>query len=1201
MQCAWKLFSNNIDNVNNNTKSVFNIDFNILSSNAILSWSCGEVVNALCLDRETNKPVLNGLFCPRIFGPINQYECLCDKPLLSNSLYCKTCGLDFNINQVTARTRFGHIQLAVPVVHIWFYKLVPDIVSILLDKPTDIIESIIKCKLHVIIKTPSSKFKVGQLINSKTYEMLWESKDKYKILSGGIAILELLSRVCLDKLKMLINNRLESAISKSAIKMLNNKLKIINNFIDNNIPLDNLVIKVLPVIPAVLRPMVILDNTYTSSGLNEFYKNVIIANNNILSIFELFLNNGNISFKAYIETLNALQQAVDTLIDNSPDIESPLHYNTTALKSLSGLLKGKKGRFRNNLLGKRVDYSGRSVIAPGPDLLLYECAIPRIMALELFKPFIHCKIMLKYRINDIELVEDILANNLALKSNCLEEVVKYCPVILNRAPSLHKLSMRAFNIKLTNEKVIRLHPLTCSGFNADFDGDQMAVHVPLSLEAKLEVMLLMMATKSVLHPAHGGPCVLPTQDMIMGLYYMSLTSLECKDMCFDSYSEVSNALMFGKVTLHTKIKFIMRKNKDYVTIISTPGRLLIMETVPFKCNFVYEWSKPSFDKSLIINIIELVSSIYGKQRMIEFNNALMVLGFKYASQAGISLSRLDLMQQSKPKHLLIKQARLIINRIWLKSYLNHDERLIFRNLWLNILKHVYNSIDLVSPYYSKYQTAIQIMLNSGARGAISQIKQLICSRGIAIGFNGKPCGVPILRSYMEGLDLLHLFCCTYASRRGLITSALKTSSSGYLTRKLVEVTRECVINDIDCGTKIGLYVKPIWDLNFIKNRLIGRFLFKPIIYNKTIMLKPNDLITEYNIDIIFKYYNKHIGIRSPVTCCAKKGVCKLCYGIDLNSMKLPIIGTSIGSLAAQAIAEPGTQLTLKAFHGLEQIGNEKQYRQALEGCLQAYCSGIIKIIKLSCVCTFFGDLIISNTGCIISIIKDNAIVWKRKLSMGLYLIVSNGSYVEKGDVLCFNCLINNAYTCLVKGDLYLKDLIYNRNLNKTLNMQLNYYTNVKAYNNNANGLMPTIFIKSGIIALYFYIKAHKLKALLIKSSTRLNVFNALLNVPESRKDVIALFSEEQSASLSKLFENKAIESNCPIIACTNSVLRYGNTFKVSNANPNVYIIDPICVFKKPIVYHIYGSKCLLENNTILHHGRIIIPPPPSRGERLRTF
>ncbi len=1156
----------------------------MVSEETVFSWSYGEVFNCISFDKITNKPTVGGLFCPRIFGPLRPYECLCTRPVINSLLYCDTCGVDFNINSILARSRFGHIQLVVPVVHVWFYKSVLNIISILLDVPLSIINDIINCNLHIIVETPSSKFKVDQFISSEVYEKLWVNRDLYKVLSGGEAISRLLSKICLKSLKFLLESKRKSVKSLNILNKLNNKIKIIDELIDNNIVLSNFLIKVLPVLPAVLRQNLVPDNNNSSddfnnekvpifSDINKLYSNIININNNILFNFNRHI----VSFEEYISSLIDLQQAVDMLIDNSSGNDNPTYYNTTALKSLSETLKGKTGRFRNTLLGKRVDYSGRSVIVPGPELLLCECAIPRIMALELFKPFIYFKAMLKYKNIEIEFIKFFLMSNPNLEIELLEEVVKYCPVILNRAPSLHKLSIRAFWVKLTNEKAIRLHPLTCSGFNADFDGDQMAVHVPLSLEARLEAIVLIMSVENVLHPAHGGLCIFPTQDMIIGLYYMSLISLDYKDICFTSYIEVDSALLSGIVNLHTKVKFIILKNNNYITITSTPGRLLIMSIVPIECDFIYEWTYPDFDRNYIYNTIDLVLSICGRFKMISFCEALMVLGFKYASQSGISLSRFDLIQ-SKYKFLLVKKVRSIVAG-FSTSFLRNNARL--QGIWSRVLDNVYNIINLDVLHCDITQKSIQIMFNSGARGSLLQIKHLIGSKGYVIGFNGKSCGMPILNSYFDGLNLIQFFCCTYVSRKGLIDMVLKTPVSGYLTRKLVEISRECIISEEDCNIKTGLYIRIVLNLNFIKDRLMGRFLAKPIIYNNRIMIKFNTLITEYNICDILRYCNGFVYIRSPVTCQSKVGVCKFCYGVNL-SLAVPVrLGDSIGTLAAQAIAEPGTQFTLKTFHGLNYIKYGQYDYEGLENVLRAPFSGVVSLIGFSCVCTSSGSIIIVSTNAVLSILNDNIIVWKQKLCRGVSLLVLNNVYINMGEILCFNFLLNKNYFSLVGGIVFFKDLIYNLNFRNVINNQIRLlkYSISKYYFCEYN--QPLLCLRVNFIVLYYFI--NKDIDLLVSSGIRVNVFDILLVLLIRKGNIVQLSSFGGFSKLSKLFECGE-KDNCLVVSSVKGILRYGSL----DNNSGVYVIDPISVALKPIVYFVHNGKCLLGNNERLDCGQTLI-------------
>ncbi len=561
-------------------KNISNLRFKITSPETILSWSYGEICNTDTYD-DNGKPIVGGLFCPKIFGLRRRNECLCPTPNLNNKMICQTCGIYLDTNRFQTRSRFEHINLSTPVMHTLFYKPTPTILAELLNMDVEMVQDIIECKLHVIIWSDLNDYRNGQVISTETYRNMWIRNDRCSVASGGQAIMELLSRVQLNKIKTSLIKETQRTKSEELLDKIKNRLEIVECFISNNIRLEWLVIRILPVLPAELRPMIVLDDdTLANSDLNVLYKNIITVNNNHLVKTNEIKSNSADEFDSYIEGLISLQKVVDDLIDNSSDVDNPNKYNTKALKSLTEILKGKQGRFRHNILGKRVDYSGRSVIVPGPNLSINECSIPRSMAVELFKPFIYSKLMLKSNLNNKKTIKHVLETDIYLTYKILEEVVSYCPVLLNRAPTLHKLSMRSFWVKLTNEKVIRLHPLVCSGFNADFDGDQMAVHVPLSFNARIEATTLLMADNNVMHPTHGDPCILPSQDMILGLYYMSLTSPEHKDICLSSYNEVHKILFLNKINLHTKIKFRTVVNGKITEILSTPGRLLISELVP---------------------------------------------------------------------------------------------------------------------------------------------------------------------------------------------------------------------------------------------------------------------------------------------------------------------------------------------------------------------------------------------------------------------------------------------------------------------------------------------------------------------------------------------------------------------------------------------------------------------------------------------
>ncbi|PIM96013.1 DNA-directed RNA polymerase subunit beta' [Candidatus Hodgkinia cicadicola] len=1161
-------------------KNITSLRFKIISPETILSWSYGEVCNADTYD-DNGKPIIDGLFCPKIFGPGKKNECLCSISNLNNEMICQTCGIYLGSDRMKTRLRFGHINLSTPVIHTLFHKPTPNILSELLNMDVGIVQDIIDCKLHVITWSNLNNYRNGQVISTETYRNMWEQKKQCIVASGGQAIMELLSKVQLTKIKTSLIKEIEQTKSDDHLHKIRTKLEMVEGFISNNFKLERLVIRMLPVLPAELRPVMVLDDdTTASSDLNILYKHIITANNNKLIKTNETRSNNVDKFDSYIKALILLQKTVDDLIDNSSNVDNPNNYNTTSLKSLAEMLKGKQGRFRHNILGKRVDYSGRSVIVPEPSLSINECSIPRSMAVELFKPFIHSKLMLKSEFNTKTTIKHILENDIHLTYKILEEVVSYCPVLLNRAPTLHKLSMRAFWVKLTNEKVIRLHPLVCSGFNADFDGDQMAVHVPLSFNARIEATTLLMADNNVMYPAHGDPCILPSQDMILGLYYMSLTSPEYKDICLSSYNEVHRLLFLKKINLHTKIKFRTVVNGKITEILSTSGRLLISELVPSECNFLYEWNYPELSKQLTSDIIKLVYNKYGSKQMTTFCEKLMRLGLKYATQSGMSLSASDLSNLSYKK-ILLKDIRSIITTSWSKIGNKHEIPMPL-SIWPKVLDAINNNINLEVTGYSSKQTSIQMIVNSGARGTLSQVQQLIGSKGYIVGFEGKPCRLPILNSYNEGLSLIQYFCCTCSSRRGLIDTALKTASSGYLTRKLVESTREWIVSEDDCKTETGLQIKPIIDLEFIKNRLIGRFLAKPILKNKKITVKKNELITEDNICNILMNYNNDLWIRSPLTCQARFGICKLCYGIELSCGNVVQQGESVGVIAAQSISEPGTQLTLRTFHGLSNVG-DKTHEKLIKNCLMSPFSGIIKIKNISCVISESNDIIVVNSNCILSIMKDDIEIWSYKLPRGTHLLVLNNKHVESEEILCFNCIRSTSLLSLTNGRSFFKNLVYHLNIKKEpTNIIKKIVTNVKP--SVVMGKLSLIGLNVGRMKRLYYVTVGNRNKFIITPNELIRSFDSISENIVEDEDVIDMTLTEDFERLSKLFDNNVDENNSSIISPIDGLLKHG----VSGNGNRSFVIDPIKTNEKPIVYSDLDVKLLIEDNKMIKRGQIIL-------------
>ncbi len=1160
-------------------KDILSIKFEIASSETILSWSYGEVRNGNCFD-DDGKPIMNGLFCPKIFGSKSTTECLCKTPTLTQSFDCMVCHVYLGGNKTKLRSRFGHISLATSMVHTLFYKTMPNVLSSLLNLDVRTVQDLVRCKLHVIKRCDTDEFESGQIISTEIYNNLWMKMGSYEVVSSGDAILLLLSMVQLQKNKQLLIGSKRNVKSTEILNDVNNKIEIVDWFINNKMSLDLMVIKVLPVLPAELRPSVVLDdNTEASSDLNELYKGVINANNVVIDNIERG-EHGMVGFNEYVMGIERLQQNVDSLIDNSRSSDDQVGYNNHALKSLTEMLKGKRGRFRNNILGKRVDYSGRSVIVPGPDLSINECAIPRSMAAELFKPFIRSKLMLDHGIRGQGNIRYLLDCDRQMVYKVLEEIIKYCPVVLNRAPTLHKLSMRAFWVKLTNEKVIRLHPLVCSGFNADFDGDQMAVHVPLSQKARIEAITLLMAGNNVFHPAHGDPCILPTQDMILGLYYMSLKSAEHSDIHFLSYAEVTKALMHKKIGLHDKVKFTSIKNDIQVTIFTTPGRLLISEIVPSSCNFVYEWDDPELNKQFIHDVVEMVNEKSGRQQMVTFCEHLMKIGLKYVTQSGLSLSRSE-FDTSTYKKKLLKHVRSAINKSWF-DILDRIKPLMFSKIWHKILTDIYDNINLETHGNSLKQSAIQMIVNSGARGTLSQVQQLFGSKGYVVDFNGQRSKLPILNSYNEGLSLIQLFCCAYSSRRGLMDTALKTASSGYLTRKLVESTREWVIDEADCHTKDGLCIKPVIDLEFIKNRLIGRFLLKDILSNRMVIARKNELITITNVSKILICCGNQLWIRSPLTCQAKFGVCKLCYGIELSSGDVVQYGDSVGILAAQSISEPGTQLTLRTFHGMTET-DHKKHQQDIKNCLTSPVSGIIKIEHLSCVCLNGSDIIVTTSECILSIFQDLHKIRSYKLSLGSYLLVHDNECINVGEVICFKCIESNSILVLTNGIITFEHLKYGLNLIKSYDNKSLVGINIKT--KLLEDKVPLICLNVGKWIKLCCSSVWDKINFLVKPGLNVNVFGMVFKVIFNYKLINKVPLTEGFDRLSKLLDNSIAEDNSSVICNTDGISRHGT----DGDGNGMFVIDPMRLDEWPLIFSGINTDLFVNDNEMIKRGMVVIP------------
>ncbi|WGS83603.1 MAG: DNA-directed RNA polymerase subunit beta' [Candidatus Hodgkinia cicadicola] len=1143
------------------SSDIVKIAVSLASPDLMLCWSFGEVSNPTGLDFETGKPEAGGVFCPKVFGPVRDFECLCITPTFGLNA-CLVCGVEF-VSSWERRKRFGHIELAAPVVHTWFYKSSPNVVASLLGMPAATVLKLINCELHLVTASDDANVGVGDYVNTSTYYKL-SSKKGYKFVSGGKLVLKLLSDINVDSLKLKLELELSEAKSASVMSSLKRRLQLVDVFVGSRIDPKWMVLKIVPVLPPGLRPAVVLESAkYASSDLNELYKRVVTKNLNV----ETLANDP----EALVAGLRELQRSVDALFDNSKTTPQALSYSNCALKSLSDLLKGKSGRFRQNLLGKRVDYSGRSVIAPGPELNLNECGIPVVMALELFKPFLRAKAVLAKNLNSLWQAKALLESDSKTAQALLSEVVRWHPVLLNRAPTLHKLSIQAFKVRLVNSKVIRLHPLVCSGFNADFDGDQMAVHVPLSKEARAEAVAIMLSTHNVLHPANGIPSILPTQDMILGLYYVSLVGVSSSSKCFSSYAEVSLALLTDQVKLDTRIRFWTKTNGTRLLRESTPGRLLFNELIPPKCGLFYDLSCPQLTKSYVCQLVETVCDVCGPRRMAKFCVSIMKLGFKYATESGVSIGRLD-FPSSSYKHEAVSNTIKTINSLSERYRFNQRWR-----LWAKTVEFVSSSVDVELEQRECFQTSIQIMANSGARGTRSQIKQIVGLKGYVHGFDGKLCCAPILSSYRDGLSAIEFFYSSCGSRKGLIDAAIKTASSGYLTRKLVEAARDCVVTQFDCGAVNGIRFPIKKSASYVRNKLLGRTLTFPIMAANCVVVRANALISTRNLAKLLKYGGSSVWVRSPVTCEAHSGFCALCYGADLSKSKLVSLGEAVGVLAAQSIGEPGTQLTLRTFHD---TGIEDKSVRSTRFHLLSPCAGVLRTLDLACVLDSTGDVVVMGNSGILTICQGDVVAFRYKLERGTRLLACDGEFVDSGALLCLNYSTNASCAALVSGVVSFDGFVENVSSRSSSDSK----TGLVCYSAKPNKLLKARVCVSTCASVF----KHELSAseqLAVLPGRNVSIGDQFVYTvkasPEHR-------SPKPHASLSKLanlFENNPDKSALALISPVRGKIRLGE----AGNGVSAFAIEPLVRSQAPIMYTTSSGSLALTDNQLVNRGAVLIP------------
>src|SRR5277367_1786633 len=917
------------------------IKIGLASPDMIRSWSYGEVKKPETINYRTFKPERDGLFCAKIFGPTKDYECLCGKykRLKHRGVVCEKCGVEVTQSKVR-RERMGHIELASPTAHIWFLKSLPSRIGLMLDMTLREIERVLYFEAFVVIDPGMTPMQRGQLLTDEMYlESIEEHGDEFDARMGAEAVFELLKTIDLAAEMTKVREEMAATSSETKLKRLSKRLKLIESFIESGNKPEWMVMTVLPVLPPDLRPLVPLDGgRFATSDLNDLYRRVINRNNRLRRLLELSAPDIIVRNEKRM-----LQEAVDALLDNGRRGRAITGTNRRPLKSLADMIKGKQGRFRQNLLGKRVDYSGRSVIVVGPTLRLHQCGLPKKMALELFKPFIFSKLQLRGEASTIKAAKRLVEREGPEVWDILEEVIREHPVLLNRAPTLHRLGIQAFEPVLIEGKAIQLHPLVCTAFNADFDGDQMAVHVPLSIEAQLEARALMMSSNNILSPANGDPIIVPSQDVVLGLYYMTRERVGAKGegMAFSDVAEVHRAYESRTVDLQARVKVRLR---EYVRdeageftsktrqVQTTVGRALLSEILPRGLSF--DAINQDMTKKTISATINACYRTVGLKETVVFADQLMYMGFHYATRSAVSFGIDDIVIPEQKVKLVAAAEREVkeIQDQYSSGLVTNGERYNkVVDIWSRANDQVAKAMmerlgtEEATDWRGKKErqksfNSIFMMADSGARGSAAQIRQLAGMRGLMAKPDGSIIATPLTANFREGLNVLQYFISTHGARKGLADTALKTANSGYLTRRLVDVAQDLVVTEIDCGTDQGLAMAPLVEggdvVEALGERVLGRVLSESVMKPGTeeLLIEKNVQLDELLVRQLEAEGVDQLMVRSPITCRTRFGVCANCYGRDLARGRTISIGEAVGVIAAQSIGEPGTQLTMRTFH-----------------------------------------------------------------------------------------------------------------------------------------------------------------------------------------------------------------------------------------------------------------------------------------------
>ena len=1191
-----------IKNINRTSKRNFDlISCGLASPQMIRSWSWGEVKKPETINYRTFKPERDGLFCSRIFGPIKDFECLCGKykRRKHRGVICEKCGVEVTATKVR-RERMGHIDLASPVAHIWFLKSLPSRIGLFLDMTLREIERVLYYESFVVVEPGITDLKKGQLLTEdEYYEALDEYDDDFTAMMGAEAVQILLADVDVEKSIQEIREELSTSGSETKIKKLQKRLKLMEAFRDSGQKPEWMIMNVLPVLPPDLRPLVPLDGgRFATSDLNDLYRRVINRNNRLKRLLEL----GAPEIIVRNEK-RMLQESVDALLDNGRRGRAILGTNKRPLKSLADMIKGKQGRFRQNLLGKRVDYSGRSVVVSGPTLKLHQCGLPKKMALELFKPFIFNRLEQKGITITIKAAKQLVEEEAPEVWDCLDEVIREHPVLLNRAPTLHRLGIQAFEPVLIEGKAIQLHPLVCVAFNADFDGDQMAVHVPLSIEAQLEARALMMSTNNILSPASGEPIIQPNQDVVLGIYYLTKENNNSigQGRAFVDVHEVKRAYLEKQVSLHTKIKVRVLIDDEKKVVETTVGRCLLFEIMPNGISF--DRVNKTLKKKDILNLISDVYRNFGLKESVLFADSLMYLGFEYSTLSGASIGVND-FEIPDDKNLIIDDAQQEVQGIeqqFESGLLTKGEKYNkIIDIWSRTNEKVAASMmgalgDKVEVDKDGNETLIPsfnsvfMYADSGARGSPAQIRQLAGMRGLMSKPDGSIIESAITSNFREGLSMLEYFTSTHGARKGLADTALKTANSGYLTRRLVDVSQDVVITEDDCETSDGVTVEAIIDgasvIQTISERILGRVLQEDIVKDKEVLFKKGHLFDEESAVMLQNSGIKKVKIRSPITCEAKLGLCAKCYGRDLARGHLVHIGEAVGVVAAQSIGEPGTQLTMRTFHigGAASGSAEDDSVTTLRGGTVVLESSLKTVEKKN------GEaIVISRNGVLTIQDEDENLLEKYSIPYGAELLHTNNAKVEPGTLIAKWDPLTLPIISEVDGTISFNDLTEDVTMNVDVDDLTGASTreviDVNERPLKGKGMTPSISVVDGkkkVIASYTLPS----KSILMKNNTnKVSVGEFIARVPvegTKTKDITGGLPR-----VADLFEARKPKDGA-IYAEASGVLSYGKETKGRKR----LVITPENGEPTEILVQKYRAVSFLEGDTvergdILCHGPV---------------